>query len=216
MVKIQEFKNSYDFLVIFLHAGHEFTSTPSPRIRAACRGLIDAGADAVIAHHPHVIQGIEKYRQGLISYSLGNLVFDTPYVSAYKNTDLGYLLRIGISKHKIMEAEIIPYKMRDSATVTSLNGEEFEDFSVKFHELSRNITDDQLFHKEWENNVRFRWASEYKRIMNDFSKNFNDPENKDYARRARNLFTCPSHVEMLEKAFLMLEGGKISRYQVGP
>jgi len=39
------------------------------------RMAIDAGADLVIGHHPHVVQGIEEYEGGLIFYSLGNLVF---------------------------------------------------------------------------------------------------------------------------------------------
>ncbi len=215
IVKILELKKSYDFLVIFLHAGHEFTSTPSPRIREACRGLIDAGADAVIAHHPHVIQGVEKYKQGIIAYSLGNLVFDTPYVSAHKNTDLGFLLRIGISKHQIRETEIIPYKLRGTVTVSTLNSPEFEGFTAKFHELSENITDDSKFWLEWEKNVRFRWEGEYNRILNDLSKNFNDPENKDYSRRTKNIFTCPTHVELIEKALDMLGEGKLTRKKTG-
>lgn len=211
VVRIREFKKAYDFLVIFLHAGHEFISTPSPRIRESCRSLIDAGADAVIAHHPHVIQGVEKYRNGLIAYSLGNLVFDTPYVSAYKNTDLGYLLRIGISKHSIREAEVIPYKLRDTVTVSPLNLSEFKEFAVEFKEISENITDDSRFYKEWEKNVRFRWDGAYNDILNGFSKNFNDPENRDYARRTKNLFTCPTHVEMIENALDMLAEGKLAR-----
>lgn len=211
VVRIREFKKAYDFLVIFLHAGHEFISTPSPRIRESCRSLIDAGADAVIAHHPHVIQGVEKYRNGLIAYSLGNLVFDTPYVSAYKNTDLGYLLRIGISKHSIREAEVIPYKLRDAATVSPLNLSEFKKFTSEFKEISENITDDSRFYKEWEKNVRFRWEGLYNGILNNLSKNFNDPENRDYARRTKNLFTCPTHVEMIEKALDMLAEGKLAR-----
>lgn len=209
--RIAELKEEFDFLVVFLHAGHEFISTPSPRIRESCRNLIEAGADAVIAHHPHVIQGVEKHKQGLIAYSLGNLVFDTPYVSAYKNTDLGYLLRIGISKHRISEAEVIPYKLRDTATVSPLNLSEFKEFAVEFKEISENITDDSRFYEEWEKNVRFRWDGAYNDILNGFSKNFNDPGNKDYARRTKNLFTCPTHVELIEKALDMLDEGKLAR-----
>lgn len=40
------------------------------------QAAIEAGADVVIGHHPHVLQGIEKYQDGLILYSLGNFVFD--------------------------------------------------------------------------------------------------------------------------------------------
>jgi poly-gamma-glutamate synthesis protein (capsule biosynthesis protein) len=42
---------------------------------AFAHALIDAGADAVIGHHPHVLQGIERYGRGVIAYSLGNFIF---------------------------------------------------------------------------------------------------------------------------------------------
>jgi len=38
--------------------------------------LIDAGADLILGHHPHVTQKIDMYKDGLIAYSLGNFVFD--------------------------------------------------------------------------------------------------------------------------------------------
>jgi hypothetical protein len=123
---IREMRQAYDFLLIFVHAGHEFMSTPSPRIRAAYRQLVDAGADAVVGHHPHVVQGAERYKDALIAYSLGNLVFDSPYVSAHPDTDLGYLLRLGISGRGVVAAELIPYKLREQIVVTSLDNEEHE------------------------------------------------------------------------------------------
>jgi IMP dehydrogenase/GMP reductase len=42
----------------------------------AARALVDAGADLVIGHHPHVLQGIERHGDGIIAYSLGNFVFE--------------------------------------------------------------------------------------------------------------------------------------------
>ncbi|MGH3328241.1 MAG: CapA family protein [Streptomycetales bacterium] len=39
------------------------------------RALIDAGADAVIGHHPHVLHGVEMHRGRPIFYSVGNLLF---------------------------------------------------------------------------------------------------------------------------------------------
>jgi poly-gamma-glutamate synthesis protein (capsule biosynthesis protein) len=44
-------------------------------VRHLARGLIDAGANLVVGHHPHVLQGIEYYGDGVIAYSLGNFVF---------------------------------------------------------------------------------------------------------------------------------------------
>lgn len=211
MRRIGARRAEYDFLLVFLHAGHEFTTAPSPRIRQVCRSLVEAGADAIIVHHPHVIQGAEHYQGALIAYSLGNLVFDSPYVSAYANTDLGYLVRLAVSDHRIHQVDIIPCRLRASMIVTGLDRKEFDEFAATFRELSADITDESRFRQAWERNVRFRWETEYRRILNDFSRNFNDANSKDYARRSRNLFTCPTHVEMLEKAFLMLEEGKLSR-----
>jgi len=63
------------FVVVILHWGTELAEAPDHAQRAFARALIDAGVDAVIGHHPHVLQGIEKYRNGVIVYSLGNFVF---------------------------------------------------------------------------------------------------------------------------------------------
>ena len=209
--RIKALRAECDFLVVFLHAGHEFTTAPSPRLRAAYRSLVAAGADAVIGHHPHVVQGAERYQDGLIAYSLGNLVFDSPYVDRFQNTDQGYLVRLSISRHCIHAASVISYRLRKNTIVTLLDHPEFAEFSKTFHELSGIITDDRRFREEWERNVRFRWETEYRQVLNNFSKTFNDVNNKDYAWRTKNLFTCPTHVEMLEKAFLMLEEGTLTR-----
>ena len=66
----------HDVLIVAVHWGHEYKDVPeSSRIKAG-HAWIDAGANAVIGHHPHVLQGIEQYGLGFIAYSLGNLLFD--------------------------------------------------------------------------------------------------------------------------------------------
>lgn len=64
-----------DFLVLSLHWGEENISVPSPRQLKMGRACIDAGADMIIGHHPHVVQRVEKYAKGYIAYSLGNFLF---------------------------------------------------------------------------------------------------------------------------------------------
>jgi poly-gamma-glutamate synthesis protein (capsule biosynthesis protein) len=64
-----------DFIVVSLHWGTEKAEVPDGDQRFFAHALIDAGVDAVIGHHPHVLQGIERYKSGVIAYSLGNLVF---------------------------------------------------------------------------------------------------------------------------------------------
>jgi poly-gamma-glutamate synthesis protein (capsule biosynthesis protein) len=58
------------------HGGlSEITYTPIESQIKAARAAIDNGADFVVEHHPHVIQGIEEYKNGVIAYSLGNFCF---------------------------------------------------------------------------------------------------------------------------------------------
>ncbi|MGD2136090.1 MAG: CapA family protein [Gemmatimonadales bacterium] len=69
-------RDSHDLLIVTLHWGAEYHRRPDSTQRAAAHAMIDAGADLVIGHHPHVLQGLERYGDGLIAYSLGNFVFD--------------------------------------------------------------------------------------------------------------------------------------------
>lgn len=63
-------------IIVFIHWGTEYSKTPSKSQRDLAHALIDAGADAIIGHHPHVVQSIERYKNAPIVYSLGNFIFD--------------------------------------------------------------------------------------------------------------------------------------------
>jgi poly-gamma-glutamate synthesis protein (capsule biosynthesis protein) len=65
-----------DAVVVSLHFGIEYTDAPSPAQQQLARAAVDAGALLVLGHHPHTLQGWERYGGGLIVYSLGNFVFD--------------------------------------------------------------------------------------------------------------------------------------------
>lgn len=63
------------YIVYTCHFGNEYEESHNELQTEMARAAIDAGADLVIGHHPHLVQGIEEYKGGLIFYSLGNLVF---------------------------------------------------------------------------------------------------------------------------------------------
>ncbi len=65
-----------DVVIVAMHAGTEYTDAPTQEQRAIAHAAIDAGALLVLGSHPHVLQGFERYKGGLIAYSLGNFVFD--------------------------------------------------------------------------------------------------------------------------------------------
>jgi len=63
------------FTVVSFHWGRELANEPLPYQREMAKLVIDAGADAVIGHHPHVMQPVEIYKKRPIFYSLGNFAF---------------------------------------------------------------------------------------------------------------------------------------------
>lgn len=64
-----------DIVIVSFHWGQEGSTTLRGYQIKLAHAAIDAGAAAVIGHHPHILQGIERYRNGVILYSLGNFVF---------------------------------------------------------------------------------------------------------------------------------------------
>ncbi len=72
---VEETRKTVQILVVLVHWGYTNYHYPLPESIELGRSLIDAGADLVVGHHPHVIQGHERYRHGAILYSLGNFIF---------------------------------------------------------------------------------------------------------------------------------------------
>ena len=96
---IHKAKKECDYLFIMPHAGVEYMNIPLPEWRSIYKELIDLGADAVLASHPHVPQGIEEYKGKPIYYSLGNFFFEgsgdiTKSKHKYWNTGLIAMITI--------------------------------------------------------------------------------------------------------------------------
>lgn len=104
---IENAKSQADILVVSLHSGEEYQKTPTQFQIEFSKMAIDAGADLVVGHHPHVIQPNEKYGNGYIFYSLGNFIFDQSFSS---ETMQGLLLEVIIENKKIKE--IIPKEIK--------------------------------------------------------------------------------------------------------
>jgi poly-gamma-glutamate capsule biosynthesis protein CapA/YwtB (metallophosphatase superfamily) len=98
-----------DTVIVQLHAGFQFADRPSEGLQSLARHAIDDGADMVVAHHPHVLQGFEWYRGKLIAYSLGNLVFDQDFLITYPSA----MLRVVVEGSKLVEARVIPLLLVD-------------------------------------------------------------------------------------------------------
>lgn len=93
--KIRDVRTEADVIVVSYHGGEEYAPGPARRTVEFGRSMIDAGADLVLCHHPHVPYGIEKRGRGLIVHSLGNFVFRQP---ARDWTGKSFALAVGIVK----------------------------------------------------------------------------------------------------------------------
>ena len=104
-------KKEADIVVVAFQAGIEYTEAPIALQVESAHAAIDAGASVVFGHHPHVLQGIEKHKKGLIIYSLGNLVFDFDYID-YMHPGLpnalSGMLRVEVSKEGVVGCEFVP------------------------------------------------------------------------------------------------------------
>ena len=64
-----------EIIIASFHWGIERSYTPTADQKKVAHAAIDAGADIVVGHHPHVLQPVEQYKNGIIYYSLGNFSF---------------------------------------------------------------------------------------------------------------------------------------------
>lgn len=64
-----------EIVIVAPHWGVEYTYRPTEEQKQVAHAAIDAGADIVFGTHPHVLQPIEAYGDGIICYSLGNFSF---------------------------------------------------------------------------------------------------------------------------------------------
>jgi poly-gamma-glutamate capsule biosynthesis protein CapA/YwtB (metallophosphatase superfamily) len=88
--KVRQARQSADIVVVSLHWGDEYKTLPTRWQRQVAAELIEAGADIILGHHPHVLQPIETYtakdgRQGVIAFSLGNFISSQNYGVSFKN-----------------------------------------------------------------------------------------------------------------------------------
>ena len=85
--RIRDYKNAHPdaFAVAILHWGTEFQPHPDMQQRYDAHRLVQAGADAVIGHHPHVLQPCDTLSSSFVFYSLGNFVFDTRHPASHSS-----------------------------------------------------------------------------------------------------------------------------------
>jgi len=104
---IRELRPICDVLVVTFHWGYEGHRRHAPYQQAIAHSAIDDGADLVIGHHPHCLQGVELYNGGVIAYSLGNFLFTG--ASALIESAV---LKVTAGRDGVREVELLPCWVR--------------------------------------------------------------------------------------------------------
>lgn len=103
-VKIAALSNTTDYQIMYVHWGEEYMLKHNQAQETFAKQLIDFGADAIIGHHPHVVQDIDVYKEKPIFYSLGNFIFDQ-YFSV--DVEQGLILKLSFI-NKEVHYELVP------------------------------------------------------------------------------------------------------------
>jgi poly-gamma-glutamate synthesis protein (capsule biosynthesis protein) len=102
---VQKARKQADLVVVIAHWGVERTDSPDKYQTELAHRYIDAGADLIVASHPHVLQGFENYKGKWIAYSLGNFIFT---VNEFQKTLETVILQATCSKEKRCDLDLVP------------------------------------------------------------------------------------------------------------
>lgn len=111
LLDIKNTKDIVDFVVLSFHWGDEYETKSNSYQQDLAYFVIDNGADLVIGHHPHVVQEVEKYKEGYIAYSLGNFIFDQNFS---EDTGNGLILEVTIDESRIINVKKHRVEFTDS------------------------------------------------------------------------------------------------------
>lgn len=131
LFKIEKDKNS--IIIVQYHTGIEYTEKPSGIVQKHAKELIDIGADSVICHHPHVIQGTELYKDRIIAYSLGDFLFDIQK----PNADEGIIIYLYVFNNRISTWSFYPTVSHFGSVV--LNEERINEVEKRFIKLTSKL-----------------------------------------------------------------------------
>ena len=206
---VRQSKEICDILIVSIHGGSEICPFPSPRMIRDYRSVIDAGATAVIGHHPHVVQGIEIYKDSPIVYSLGNFMF---WEGAFPSGSLwweGMSARLTFSTDKCIGLEIVSHQMNpETAMIESLEGKHNEAFFSRLQHLSDIITDPEMHKNLWETYCLGR-LDFYTTQMDEFLKGIkSDKYYRNGAANLLNMFRCEAHHDVITTALALFREDK--------
>ncbi len=128
---IEKAKKESDYVIVNVHWGAENSTRVEDVLFEMSRQYIDSGADLVVGHHAHVLQGMDSYNGKIIAYNLGNLIFNSYSVPTG-------ILVASIDADGEISGEFIPAYQQNCYTRLSA-GEEYEEILRHLRSISFDV-----------------------------------------------------------------------------
>lgn len=189
------------------HADREFFPVPAPYGHAAYRGLVDAGADAVIGHHPHVPRGVEIYKGAPIVYSQGNFLFWSGQPGLFRR--LGFMARLILAENGKIGLRLLPYRITPEG-LRLLEGDEKQWLFAQLESVSGDALAPDSVRAYWcaamDAFSREEWLSDATGMDFTFGRmRENDPLG---IARLRTRLCCPAHYHFMTEGISRVLDGK--------
>jgi len=154
----------HDAVVIVAHGGVEEIDVPLPEWRAVYRAFLDLGVAAVIAHHPHVPQGWERYGRGVIAYSLGNFCFSAQITSPHPYWRQGLAATVRLSGGDAADLELHPLAFTCDHQVDLASG---TGLALHLDHLHRQLADETAYQRAVDDACLTLWHERYAAFYQD-------------------------------------------------
>jgi poly-gamma-glutamate synthesis protein (capsule biosynthesis protein) len=203
--QVEELKRNADVVLVVFHGGREMAPVPPVYVVEGLRQLAAAGASAVIAHHPHVPQGIEIYNGVPILYCLGNFLFWQEKNLYFTHT--GYLAHFDLAGGKLARLSLTPYRIGRTG-LSLLKSEEKSQLYADLERVTNVITDRDALQKSWDAFVDTMGTAGIINSMQARLRELNE-EPEVGAARLHNLFFTPAHRELYLNGLKRMSLGQI-------
>ena len=208
---VRDCKRRGGVVIAIGHCGLEYVPYPPPYVVSAFRAIVDAGADAVIGHHPHVPQGMEHYQGCPIFYSLGNFVFYQPTQLWHRK--VGFFVTLDLEHGRVSGADVHPYLITD-AGLRSLRKAEHSEFRTTLARVSSPFRTAAGPERAWDAYLDYYGLQGFtQEVLGIVERLATEPQKA--AAMFRNRVTTRQHVELWTDFLTRVVNGDRRRYPPG-
>jgi poly-gamma-glutamate synthesis protein (capsule biosynthesis protein) len=118
--EIRKARKRADHVIVGIHWGVAFINRPQEYQQPLARKMIEAGASLIVGHHPHMRHHVERHKNGVILYSLGDFVF---HDRVDMTGESGMLATVALDKEKIRAVRLWPISVHEKLGLPTLGKE---------------------------------------------------------------------------------------------